>query len=313
MASVDAVKLFDTVDCNFFIGLLPKILADTEHRWRPLTPLLDGIPISVIIQMFKQVLAGSFLSFDDKIFQQCRGVPMGNPLSVSVSDLILGHFEETLIQNCPEHLRPLLYGRFVDDIFLIFDSIGFPLNTTKKEIVQEFNEYLHKEYGDTAIRFTHELEVELSIPFLDVRVLREEEGFPRLTVYRKKTQSNRYLSRFSNVPRSFILSVLNTLKIRALRYISDPDDLAKEMTFLIDIFATEHGYDKRLVESFFKLDSLVSTCKLPPPISLGQLVVPFFGQRALELKSYMSSLGIQVVFKSGAPLRSLLFNPSFEY
>ncbi len=105
---------------------------------------------------------------------------MGNPLSVSVSDLTLGHFESTLFLNCPARLKPLMYWRFVDDIFLVFDKSLFPEDFSKEDIVREFVDFLHSHYRNTKIRFTFEIESENSLAFLDILVTRVSTGQCRL-------------------------------------------------------------------------------------------------------------------------------------
>ncbi len=135
-------------------------------------------------------------------------------------------------------------------------------------------------------------------------------------VYRKPTQSNRYLSKNSSVPRQWILqwilSTLNTLRIRALRYCTSPQDLKEEFEFLSNVFINNHGYDAKLVRRFFSIDGVISTCKPSPPISLDQIIVPFFGEQAVRFRGFMASLNISVVFKQAISLRSILFKPSFD-
>ncbi len=312
LASIDVVALFDNVCCSSFVDFLPDILARTEDRWRPSVPFFSNVPISKLVQLFDVVLHGSFLRFDDKILLQTFGVPMGNPLSVSVSDLFLGYFETSFLDNCPEQFKPLFYERFVDDILLIFDSSKFPLGTTKSAIVEGFIAYLHDYLKDTKLRFTYEIEVRNCISFLDM-LIRRSLGYCNLSVYRKATHSNRYISSFSGVPKQFVVSTLNTLRCRALRYCTSIDSLYSEFEFLRDIFKVKHGYNAALVDKYFTLENSVATCRPPPAVPLARVVLPFFGVTAYQLRTYLSSLGISVAFKSGSTLRSALYKPSTEF
>ncbi len=306
------VALFDNVSCSDFVSNLPELLASTEPRWRASVPLFNNFTISSIVELFTIVLNSSFLCFEDKILLQAFGVPMGNPLSVSVADLFLGYFESIFLDNCPDCFKPLFYKRFVDDILLVFDSSKLPINTTKTFIVESFVRYLHDFLKDTRIRFTYELEVDGRIPFLDCYIKRTD-GYCNLSVFRKTTHSNRYISCFSNAPKQFILSTLNTLRCRALRYCSTLDALHSEFVFLRDIFVSKHGYDSRLVDKYFSVKNSMLGCKPRPPSPLAFMVLPYFGPTSYSIRAYLQAQGIFVAFKSGFTLRSALFKPSIEF
>ena len=73
----------------------------------------------------------------------------------------------------------------MDNIFALFWSPHY---------LEKFNEYLNRKHAN--LKFTGEKEVNGSLPFLDVLILRDKKSFTT-TVYRKLTCSGVY-SKFNN-------------------------------------------------------------------------------------------------------------------
>jgi hypothetical protein len=75
---------------------------------------------------------------------------------------VLPFHEKSWLADCPSNFKPLFYRRYVDDCFLIFQS---------RDHVLPFLSYLNSKHSN--IQFTHELENNSSLPFLDVNVMRQ--------------------------------------------------------------------------------------------------------------------------------------------
>ena len=80
------------------------------------------------------------------------------------------------LQNCPNHFKPKFYRCYVDDTFIIHfsDTSHIPL----------FLEYLN--YQHPNIKFTHDLEKDGKLNFLDVTINRIDNQL-YTSVYRKQT------------------------------------------------------------------------------------------------------------------------------
>ena len=61
-------------------------------------------------------------------------------------------------ENRPSHFKPIIYGQFADDTFLVFRS---------KDHVEKFRNYLNKQHKN--IKFTSEIEEHGSLSFLDIK------------------------------------------------------------------------------------------------------------------------------------------------
>jgi hypothetical protein len=104
--------------------------------------------------------------------------------------------------------------------------------------LEEFLAHLNNMHHN--IKFTMELEENNSLPFLDVLLLKKSDGSLGHTVYRKKTNTSRYLNAQSHHHPSQKRSVLKTLTTRSIR-LTDHDHYNQEVSTLHDTFE-RNGY-----------------------------------------------------------------------
>ena len=64
----------------------------------------------------------SYFMFDNEYYQQIDGVAMGSPLGPTLANAFLSYHEKTWLENWPSEFKPVLYRRYVDDIFVLFKS-----------------------------------------------------------------------------------------------------------------------------------------------------------------------------------------------
>ena len=62
--------------------------------------------------------------FKGQIYQQIDGVAMGSPLGPIFANIFVIPWT-VLLHNCSSSFKPLLYRRYVDDCFLLFNSVSF--------------------------------------------------------------------------------------------------------------------------------------------------------------------------------------------
>ena len=106
------------------------------------------------------------------------------------------------------------------------DDTCFLEKTTVEEVLNHLNGI------NPSIQFTVEQEAQNQLPFLDVVLMREDNGRISTTVYRKKTHTDRYLSFISHHPVQAKKNTLMTLLKRARDVTSDQRPLKKELNHL---------------------------------------------------------------------------------
>ena len=84
---------------------------------------------------------------------------MGSSMAPSYASLFMGKFEADFLKSAA--LQPLIWYRFLDDIFLIWEH--------SKEELEKFIENLNKFHP--TIKFTYDIS-ETTVSFLDVKVLK---------------------------------------------------------------------------------------------------------------------------------------------
>ena len=113
--------------------------------------------------------------FNGEIYKQIDGVAMGSPLGPTLANVFMSHMEKRWLKDCPLEFKPILYRRYVDDSFLLFNS---------DQHIQQFLEYLNNKHE--SIKFTVELSKNNILPFLDIKIKKESNGFST-SIYRKPT------------------------------------------------------------------------------------------------------------------------------
>ena len=64
----------------------------------------------------------SYLLFNGKLYQQVDGLAMGSPLGPTLANIFLCHCEVIWLRDRSLECKPSYYKRFVNDIFILFES-----------------------------------------------------------------------------------------------------------------------------------------------------------------------------------------------
>ena len=172
MTSLDVESLFTNVPLEETI----KICCDSLYK----NQLLCNISKNQFEELLRAALSTNYFSFDGIIYQQVDWAAMGSPLGPSLANAFLAHHEQIWLNDCPDEFKPVYYKRYMDDIFLLFRS---------PHHLEKVNEYLNTKHAN--IKFTSEKEVNGSVPFLDLLISQNEEGFTT-TGYHKPAFSGVY-------------------------------------------------------------------------------------------------------------------------
>jgi hypothetical protein len=173
--------------------------------------------------------------FLDKLYIQVDGVAMGSPLGPILADLFMSNLELKL--NRFSTNKPLIWIRYVDDIFCIFKN---------HQKIEDFLMRINKWHPN--IKFTKEEERDNKLAFLDVLISRNSSNNKYdTTIYRKPTNTNLYLLYESNQCREYKLSLIRTLVIRIL-LICSTDELKNEEVKLMRNTLVLNGYPQHLIK-----------------------------------------------------------------
>ena len=157
------------------------------------------------MEIVKLCLTTTCLQFCGEHYELTDGLAMGSPASPCIANIYMDKFERNALDtfNGPP---PKTWWRYVDDV----------LSVMKRRAVDELLRHLNSQHP--SIQFTHELEKDGSLPYLDLALQRSGQDL-MTTVSRKPSHTGRYLHFTSNHPRSAMRSVVNSLFSR-LEYVT---------------------------------------------------------------------------------------------
>ena len=208
------------------------------------------------------VLKCNAFSFGTSIYKQVKGTCMGTPMAPNYANLFMDRLENNIISSFRDEtgLAPLVWYRYIDDIFFIWTSGEVSLNNFI-EHAQQFSE-------SQKMRSVIKFEVNKStttVYFLDVTVSLKEEKL-HSNLYSKPTDAFLYLNKASNHPRHVTNNIPKGQFIRIRRICSEKADYFSNCNTLSSFFL-KRGYDgkflKKVVQEVSKLerDSLLEDKK----------------------------------------------------
>jgi len=149
LISLNVVSLFTNIPIDSDIESVSK-------KWQ----LLDkqcNIPKNTFVESIWFVLDSTFFKFDQKIYKQNFGTPMGSPLSPIKAELVIQDVEREFLGKLD--FRLLFYFRYVDDILTAVPK------TAIDSIVDKFNAHHPR------LQFTLEIEGD-RINFLETTIIK---------------------------------------------------------------------------------------------------------------------------------------------
>jgi len=223
LVSLDVTSLFTNVPID-------KVLNIIDMKW-PLIEHYTSIPKNEFLEATKFVLNSTYFKFNDKIYKQTYGAPMGSPLSPIVADLILQNLETLILGELT--FTPPFYMRYVDDIA--------PHNSLD-ELLHKFNSF------HTRLKFTMEVG-DRELNFLEVKIINRDGGMI-FDWYHKPTFSGRFLNFWSQHPITHKKGVICNLIDKVLN-LSHPDFQQRNLTLMINILL-DNSYPLELIFSLIK-------------------------------------------------------------
>ena len=222
-----------------------------QHSTGP-NPTYKYLPIDpeIFCEFLEVCTSFNQFSFGGNHYRQVTGCPMGSSLSPVLANIYMEHFETLILDDIPTDMKPVIWLRYVDDIFvLIKDMSKF------EAFVERLNGY------NPSIQFTFELsrterttnglpdlpaDVVESLPFLELNVMRLTNDSFAFSIYRKPVHAGNYLHAYSYQPLSQKSTVIRSLFLRAYRF-CDKQFLKEEEDRIKQNFL-DLGYTDKFIE-----------------------------------------------------------------
>lgn len=288
LVSFDVISLYPNIP-------IPEAL-QTIDEW------LDSCDISdekaaTYSNLTKMCMEQNAFIFNKNIYKLTHGTSMGNPLSCFVSNVFMGAMEYALLQK---QKLPRIWLRYVDDIFAVL----------KPEDINPTLDIINSQYN--SIKFTVEIENNNRIPFLDLNLTRTNNRID-INIYRKPTNTNRYITNDSYSTNAHKMAVFNSLIYRMCKLPLSPNNFINELEHIKNI-AHINGFYKSDIDNILRKHShkleINNLTTLNSTTSDTQLI-PFnyIPQITNKLKSIYKKQNLQLVFNNNNKLQNLLHNP----
>ena len=192
-----------------------------------------------LVTLLDKVLKCNNFEFNGRHFLQVGGTAMGTKVAPSYANTFMGWYEEKFVYTYQK--QPLLWKRFIDDIFVIWQH-------TQKEL-DEFITFLNNRMP--SIKFEADISVN-SVHFLDVTVsIDHTTGSINTTLYTKPTDAHNYINYASCHQKSCRDGIPYGQFLRLRRICNKDDDFVSESKIMAYHFY-QASYPPKLIQESFE-------------------------------------------------------------
>lgn len=287
LISLDVKSLFTNVDSHLVKNII-------SQNWRNIKKNSKSKLTKIqFLNALDIVLNNSEFSFDNKIYKQIFGSPMGSPISPIIANLLMENLENSILNSLD--FEPLFYFRYVDDIIT-----AIPTNKIDS-FLEKFNS------KNTRIKFTLEKEVENKISFLDILLTHEPNGKISCDWYHKNTWSGRYLNFHSWLPNNYKINTIKILTQKILK-LSDTKFHNKNFKILKDTLTHNH-YPEKLVNNIIWKQKNVHTNSdsRVENETTNYLAIPYVKNLYEKIKNLFKSYNFKIIGRAATSLNNNLF------
>ncbi|XP_067633938.1 uncharacterized protein [Eurosta solidaginis] len=225
LISFDVISLFPSIPTQLALEIIRDNWMKIEEH--------TNIPKKLFMEILTFCIEENrYFKFNDILYTQLKGLPMGSPTSPVIADIVM----EKLLENTTTKLArvPRLLTKYVDDLFAIIheDDVKSTLDT-----LNSFNKY---------INFTMELEEDGKLPYLDSVVIRSKNEL-KLKWYKKSTSTGRIINFYSKHPKTMIMNTAMGC-IRRMLEITD-DTYHEEIKNEIKLLLRRNDFPENIIKT----------------------------------------------------------------
>ena len=235
LVTMDVRSLYTNIDHDEGVQACVEKLEQRKRK---------SIPSSTLGALIFLVLKSNAFRFGHMIYRQVMGTAMGTPMAPNYANLFMAKFEEEVITSYHASTghKPMVWFRYIDDIFLIW--------THGNKELDDFISYIDTYSDRKEMKSTITFEVNKSeqcVNFLDVSI-KLVNGTLHTSLFTKATDAHLYLNYSSNHPKHVLDNIPKGQFIRIRRICSEKDDYYHHSQELCNFFIKRGFSHKRLLE-----------------------------------------------------------------
>ena len=195
----------------------------------------ESLPTNTsLIRLLDMVLTMNNFDFNGDHFLQTSGTAMGSRVSVNYSNIFMSEWENKHVYT--RHKQPLLWKRFIDDVFCIWQH-------SYEDLISFIS---HLNDCHPSIKFTADISRE-KVHFLDTTVILNDDNTITTDLYCKPTDTHNYLMYSSAHPTKCKDSIPYSQFLRIRRICSNIEDFDKHAITLATHFI-RRGYPLQVID-----------------------------------------------------------------
>ena len=234
LVTIDVKSLYTNIPHNEGIQALNRMMEETDIH--PMKKLF-------ICRLVNLVLTKNYFEFNNKLYRQTQGTPLGIRMAPSYANIFMKYIELQLIETSPN--KPKMWLRFIDDILMIWNH--------GKQALEEFKELGNNIYPTIKFPFDSN---DNEITFLDTIIYRGKDKHILTRLYHKPTDNKQYLHFNSAHPWRQKGSVPYGLLIRCKRTCSEETYFIKESRAIIQQLTIRNYHVNLLQEALDKVKKM---------------------------------------------------------
>lgn len=196
-----------------------------------------GRPDTHLLRLLELMLKNNDFEFNGQFYLQVCGTAMGKTYAPGLADIYMEEFDEKATTGY--HIKPLLFSRFLDDIFFVW--------TGSREQLIEYETFLNSLIEGIKITLCCS---EVSVDFLDTTIYkhetRDDADILHTRVFFKPTDTHQLVEKTSYHPRHVAKGVLKSQVLRFKRISTSYIDFSNACNILFRSLAIRN-YSKRMM------------------------------------------------------------------
>ena len=289
MVSYDVTALFTSIPVEQAIKVI-----EARLRSDPTLNQRCELNVDQVLSLLSFCLTTTYFVYDKKFYKQKHGAAMGSSVSPVVANLYMEDFEEKALASAPN--PPYVWMRYVDDTFVVLHEYD----------IDNFTSHINS--IDPNIQFTIEPEQDGSIPFLDTKIILNDDASIDTKVYRKPTHTDQYLNWNSNHHLEHKRSVVRSLVQRAETIPSTEEYRKEEMEHVKKALAA-NGYQSWILKIPKKKERNTNTAERSSGNRIPSIALPYIKGLSENVQRIFRTYNIPTYHKPFNTLRSALVKP----
>ena len=176
---------------------------------------------------------------------------------LTLANAFLYHYEKIWLNKHPPQFKPVVYKRYIHDIFVLFKS---------KEHLKLFVNYMNLKHKN--IKYTFETEDSNNFSFLDDKLTRQNKRFVTST-FRKATFSGVVTNYDSFISDTYKIGLVHVLLFQSFKICSSMENVHIEVELLRSIFKC-NNYHVNIIDQCIKkfFDKLYVPKQIVPTVQI---------------------------------------------